>query len=44
MLKNFMDEEEYDSMSEVYEDYEKSELEDYFMEELVKDYLVSVNS
>ncbi|MCR4945629.1 MAG: hypothetical protein K5929_01635 [Lachnospiraceae bacterium] len=44
MLKDFMDEEEYGSMTEVYEDYEKSELEDYFMDELVKDYLVSVNS
>ena len=44
MLKDLMDEEDYDSMTEVYEDYERSELEDYFLEELVKDYLVSANS
>ena len=43
-LKDFMDEEEYDNMTEVYEDYEKTELEELFMDELVKDYLVSINS
>ncbi len=44
MLSDFMAEEEYESMTEVYEYYDKSELEEMFIDELVKDYLVSINS
>ena len=43
-LAVFMEEEDYDNITEVYEDYERSELEDLFLEEMVKDHLVEINS